>query len=65
MSGSVWGITDVSLKLSVKIRGNHHRYGGQQLEDGSMSLEEMLKVFFAILLAAIGISQARPVSLIA
>lgn len=34
-------------------------YGGTLVDKGEMSFEEMLKVFFAILLATMGISQAQ------
>jgi ATP-binding cassette, subfamily B (MDR/TAP), member 1 len=34
-------------------------YGGILVEDNEMNLEQMLKVFFAILLATMGISQAQ------
>lgn len=34
-------------------------YGGTLVNDGEMSFDEMLKVFFSILLATMGISQAQ------
>lgn len=34
-------------------------YGGKLIVAGEMSFKDMLKVFFSILLAAMGISQAR------
>uniref|UniRef100_A0A061SI39 ATP-binding cassette, subfamily B (MDR/TAP), member 1 n=1 Tax=Tetraselmis sp. GSL018 TaxID=582737 RepID=A0A061SI39_9CHLO len=34
-------------------------YGGQQVKDGEMSFDEMLKVFFAVLLGATGASNAQ------
>lgn len=34
-------------------------YGGRLVSDGEMDFDEMLKVFFAILLATMGISQAQ------
>lgn len=34
-------------------------YGGTLVEDGDMSFQQMLKVFFSIILATMGISQAQ------
>lgn len=34
-------------------------YGGQQVEDGKMSLEAMLQVFFAVIMGAMGASQGQ------
>jgi ATP-binding cassette, subfamily B (MDR/TAP), member 1 len=55
-SGGIFGFSQF---LSFAIFGLGFWYGGTRVEAGEMTLENMLKVFFAILLATEGMSQAQ------